>query len=49
VYAFTKIYYTARNRYRERAWNAMTISERERYLEGAKDHGNKHLEFRFAS
>lgn len=49
LYVFTKVYYTMRNRYRERKWNAMTDSQRARYLEVNKDKGNKRLDFRFAS
>lgn len=49
LYALTKVYYTARNRYRERVWNRMTEDERLDYLAKTRDAGNKRLDFRFAS
>lgn len=49
LYVFAKVYYTLRNRYRDRKWNAMTEDERTNYLATTKDKGNKRLDFRFAS
>ncbi|RVX72581.1 hypothetical protein B0A52_03977 [Exophiala mesophila] len=49
LYVFAKVYYTLRNRFRDRKWNAMTEEERKEYLATTKDKGNKRLDFRFAS
>ncbi|KAF2716405.1 putative pantothenate transporter [Polychaeton citri CBS 116435] len=48
LFVFTKFYYSARNRYREKKWNAMTAEEKEVYVNTTKDEGNKRLDFRFA-
>ncbi|KPI34576.1 putative transporter [Cyphellophora attinorum] len=49
LYAFAKLYYTLRNRYRDRKWESMTAGERTHYLATTKDKGNKRLDFRFAT
>lgn len=49
LYVFAKVYYTARNRYRDRKWNAMSEEQRTEYLATTTDEGNKRLDFRFAS
>jgi hypothetical protein len=49
LYALTKVYYTARNRYRERVWNRMTEDDKLDYLAKTRDAGNKRLDFRFTS
>ena len=49
LYVFAKVYYTLRNRYRDRQWVSMTEDERKEYLATTKDEGNKRLDFRFAS
>lgn len=49
LYVFAKVYYTLRNRYRDRVWNSMTEEQRTEYLATTKDQGNKRLDFRFAS
>lgn len=49
VYSSIKVYYTWRNRQRDRVWNAMTTGEKLVYLETTTDQGNKRLDFRFAS
>lgn len=49
LYLSTKAYYVWRNRSREEVWNAMSESEREKYLAENWDAGNKRLDFRFAS
>ena len=43
----TKSYYKQRNASRARKWDAMTAAEREAYLAGAKDAGNKRLVWLF--
>lgn len=49
LYAATKLYYVARNSYRERTWNRMTEDDKLDYLAKRPDAGNKRLDFRFAS
>ncbi|KIW57619.1 hypothetical protein PV05_02188 [Exophiala xenobiotica] len=49
LYAFAKVYYTLRNKYRDRVWNSMTEEQRTEYLATTTDQGNKRLDFRFAS
>ncbi|KAK9452719.1 major facilitator superfamily domain-containing protein [Dipodascopsis uninucleata] len=50
VYLLVKAYYIWRNRQRDKIWNAMSLSEQEKYVEGQSsvDLGNKRLDFRFA-
>ncbi|KAK2782504.1 hypothetical protein FQN53_009743 [Emmonsiellopsis sp. PD_33] len=48
LYAFTKIYYVLRNKYKEKKWNALTEEEKQHYLENTTDQGNKRLDFRFS-
>ena len=48
LFLSTKLYYTWKNRIRERKWNAMTAEERQDYLDHTKDEGNKRLDFWFA-
>lgn len=47
IYLLTKVYFMARNRYREKKWVAMSESERLDYLATTTDEGNKRLDFRF--
>lgn len=47
IYLLTKVYFMARNRYREKKWAAMSESERLDYLATTTDEGNKRLDFRF--
>ncbi|KIW21652.1 hypothetical protein PV08_02232 [Exophiala spinifera] len=49
LYGFAKVYYTLRNRHRDRIWNSMTEEERSSYLATTTDKGNKRLDFRFAT
>ncbi|KAK3695735.1 major facilitator superfamily domain-containing protein [Podospora appendiculata] len=49
LYLSTKMYYTMRNRYRDRIWDRMSEGERFEYLAMTHDSGNKRLDFRFAS
>ncbi|RMZ75383.1 hypothetical protein DV737_g5318, partial [Chaetothyriales sp. CBS 132003] len=49
LYIFAKVYYTLRNRYRDRKWNEMTEEQRAEYLATTTDQGNKRLDFRFAT
>ncbi|RMZ90926.1 hypothetical protein DV736_g1837, partial [Chaetothyriales sp. CBS 134916] len=49
LYALAKVYYTLRNRYRDRKWNSMTEEQRAEYLATTTDQGNKRLDFRFAT
>ncbi|RMD44537.1 hypothetical protein DV735_g558, partial [Chaetothyriales sp. CBS 134920] len=44
-----QVYYTLRNRSRDRKWNAMTEEQRAEYLATTTDEGNKRLDFRFAT
>ncbi|KAK9470909.1 phthalate transporter [Dipodascopsis tothii] len=48
LYILVKVYYTTRNKRRERKWNSMSEEERETYLRTTTDEGNKRLNFRFA-
>lgn len=48
-YPLTYVYYTWRNRTKQRKWDAMTDEEREHYLKTTTDVGNKRLDFRFAT
>ncbi|KAK5114383.1 hypothetical protein LTR85_010205 [Meristemomyces frigidus] len=48
LFAATKLYYTTRNRRRERVWDAMSEEQRAEYLDTTKHEGNKRLDFRFA-
>ncbi|RSH89767.1 hypothetical protein EHS25_001839 [Saitozyma podzolica] len=45
IYAFAKVYYILRRRYRLRAWNAMTPEEQQEYLSTTTDEGNKRKDF----
>ncbi|SPO03593.1 related to MFS transporter [Cephalotrichum gorgonifer] len=49
LYALIKVYYTWRNRQRDKIWNSMTTEQKLQYLETTTDEGNKRLDFRFAS
>ncbi|KAK4056236.1 hypothetical protein OIO90_002679 [Microbotryomycetes sp. JL221] len=48
LYAFTKVYYTARNSYKSRKWESLTADERAHYLATTTDEGNKRLDFKLA-
>lgn len=48
ISARTTCYYIARNKVRDRKWNAMTEREKINYLETTQDEGNKTLDFRIA-
>ena len=48
LYIFAKVYYTWRNKQRDRTWNALTPQEKVEYLNTTKDRGSKRLDFRFA-
>ena len=49
LYILAKVYYTLRNRSRDRVWNNMTDDQRGEFLVTTADKGNKGLDFRFAS
>lgn len=49
AYAFAKVYYTLRNRYKRSKWDAMTDAQKAEYLEKNGDKGNKRLDFMFDS
>ncbi|KAJ5088904.1 MFS general substrate transporter [Penicillium angulare] len=49
VYALTKVYYTARNRWKKERWNSMNTEEKANYLGTTTDQGNKRLDFIFES
>ncbi|KAH7392530.1 major facilitator superfamily domain-containing protein [Pyrenochaeta sp. MPI-SDFR-AT-0127] len=48
LYLFSKVYYTSRNRQRERQWNSLTAEQKLDYLGTTTDEGSKRLDFRFA-
>ena len=48
LYIFSKVYYTWRNKQRDRRWNALTAEEKIEYLETTTDEGSYRLDFRFA-
>ncbi|BGP42181.1 hypothetical protein JCM10450v2_006271 [Rhodotorula kratochvilovae] len=47
LYPFIFWYYGARNAYKERKWNAMTVQEQKTYLATTSDEGTRRLDFRF--
>lgn len=49
VYALSKAYYVARNRWKTKQWDKMNSQEKARYLETTNDLGNKRLDFLFDS
>ncbi|KAJ3459582.1 hypothetical protein FSOLCH5_013979 [Fusarium solani] len=49
LYILVKVYYTWRNKQKEKKWNSMTTEEKIRYLETSTDQGSKRLDFRFVS
>lgn len=49
VYSLIKVYYTWRNKQRDKVWNGMTNEDKLRYMETTTDEGSKRLDFRFAS
>lgn len=49
LYVLVKIYYTRRNRQRDRVWKAMSSEERSTYLDTTTDKGSKRMDFRFVS
>ncbi|KAI8650096.1 hypothetical protein LRP88_14821 [Fusarium phalaenopsidis] len=49
LYILIKVYYTWRNKQKEKKWNSMTTEEKIRYLETSTDQGSKRLDFRFVS
>ncbi|KAL9109850.1 MAG: hypothetical protein Q9227_005553 [Pyrenula ochraceoflavens] len=48
LYTLTKVYYVMKNKRRESIWGRMTGEEREEYVAGTSDKGNRRLDFRFA-
>jgi predicted MFS family arabinose efflux permease len=48
LFVFTKVYYVAKNKIRDRKWNAMTEQERSDYRRNTKLFGSTRLDFRFA-
>lgn len=48
LFVFARVYYTWRNKSREKKWGAMSQDEKYEYLKNTKDEGNKRLDFRFA-
>jgi len=48
IYLATKAYYVWRNKSRDKKWNAMTLEQKQEYLNTTTDKGNKRLDFRFA-
>ncbi|KAH8689931.1 major facilitator superfamily domain-containing protein [Talaromyces proteolyticus] len=49
IYLLTKVYYVWRNKSRDGKWDAMSETEKLRYLETTKDEGSRRLDFRFAN
>lgn len=49
AYAFPKVYYAARNKYKRDRWSKMTDAEKAWYLQNSHDEGNKRLDFLFDS
>lgn len=49
VYALSKAYYVARNRWKRKQWDKMNAQEKATYLETTSDLGNKRLDFLFDS
>ncbi|KAK7425970.1 hypothetical protein QQZ08_007552 [Neonectria magnoliae] len=49
AYAFAKVYYAFRNKYKRDRWNKMTSEEKAYYLQHSHDQGNKRLDFFFDS
>ena len=45
---FLKVYYSQRNKKRDRIWNGMNAEEKDEYLRTTVNEGNKRLDFRFA-
>ncbi|KAF2829907.1 MFS general substrate transporter [Ophiobolus disseminans] len=48
LYAFSKVYYTWRNKQRDKQWNAFTVEQKLDYMNTTTDEGSKRLDFRFA-
>jgi hypothetical protein len=48
LFILTKVYYTWRNKQRDRIWNAMTEEERTDYIANTRIVGSGRLDFRFA-
>ncbi|KAL1955676.1 hypothetical protein VTO42DRAFT_8221 [Malbranchea cinnamomea] len=49
LYVGTKIYYTWRNKQKERAWSKLSTEEKIEYIQNTTDEGSKRLDFRFVS
>lgn len=49
LYAFAKVYYVARNRWKAKKWAALSEEEKARYLADNQPLGNKRLDFLFDS
>ena len=47
LYVAVKFYYMWRNKRREEKWDAMSVAEKERYLDTTADKASRRLEFRF--
>ncbi|RAK73474.1 allantoate permease [Aspergillus fijiensis CBS 313.89] len=48
LFLLTKVYYTLRNKHRDKVWNAMTEEQRQHYINTTTETGSKRLDFRFA-
>lgn len=48
LYIFSQVYYTCRNKQRDRQWGALTVEQKLEYMHTTMDEGSKRLDFRFA-
>jgi hypothetical protein len=49
LYILTKLYYVRKNSARAKVWDAMSVDDKEQYLNTTSDEAAKRLDFRFAS
>ena len=49
AYAFAKVYYVRRNKWKNAQWEKLTPEEKVDYLRTTTDQGNKRLDFHFDS